>query len=115
MNHLNIAPPGGAAPHGDQPCNATAHSITLNGAKVYGAYFEGNMGYRNDNTLGVAKGNDPETLYMVTNGNVFNGGCCFDYGNAESNNLDTGAGSMESVYWGNSNGWGSGAGKGPWV
>jgi hypothetical protein len=33
----------------------------------------------------------------VLNGQHFNGGCCFDYGNAESNNLDTGAGSMEAI------------------
>ena len=60
-------------------------------------------------------GNDAETLYTVMNGRHFNGGCCFDYGNAESNNLDTGAGSMEAIYFGNSRGWGHGAGTGPWV
>eukprot|EP01046_Picozoa_sp_COSAG06_P025452 COSAG06_NODE_2139_length_7500_cov_3.787867_2_plen_146_part_00 len=38
-----------------------------------------------------------------------------DYGNAESNNLDTGAGSMEAIYFGNSNGWGHGSGEGPWI
>jgi hypothetical protein len=38
-----------------------------------------------------------------------------DYGNAESNNLDTGAGSMEAIYFGNSHGWGHGGGAGPWV
>ena len=37
------------------------------------------------------------------------------YGNAETNAKDTGAGSMEAVYWGNSKGWGHGAGSGPWV
>ena len=40
---------------------------------MYGAYFEGGQGYRNDNTTGVATGNDPETLYMVTAGAHFNG------------------------------------------
>jgi hypothetical protein len=38
-----------------------------------------------------------------------------DYGNAESNNLDTGAGSMEAIYFGNSKGWGHGSGEGPWI
>lgn len=42
-------------------------------------------------------------------------GCCFDYGNAESNNLDTGKGSMEAIYFGNSSGWGKGNGTGPWI
>ena len=96
------------------------------------------MGYRIDITKGVAKGNEPETLCKRTapvfrrlllrrkpqqkrcadavfGGKHYNGGCCFDYGNAESNNLDTGAGSMEAIYFGNSHGWGHGAGKGPWI
>ena len=33
------------------------------------------MGYRIDETVGVAKGNDPETLYMVTDGTHVNEGC----------------------------------------
>ncbi len=33
---------------------------------------------RNDNTTGVAKGDEPETLYMVTSGQHYNAGCCFD-------------------------------------
>ncbi|KAK4553785.1 hypothetical protein LTR86_009283 [Recurvomyces mirabilis] len=42
-------------------------------------------------------------------------GCCFDYGNAETGNGDTGAGHMEAVYFGNIRVWGSGAGNGPWI
>ena len=53
--------------------------------------------YRIDNTSGVATGDAPETIYMVTAGKRFNGGCCFDYGNAETNNHDDGAGTMEAV------------------
>ena len=114
-NHLNLAPPGGAHTAPDNPVNATADSITLNKNKVYGAKFEGNNGYRIDITNGVAQGNDEETIVAVLNGEHFNNGCCFDYGNAESNNLDTGAGSMEALYFGNSSGWGKGAGNGPWL
>jgi hypothetical protein len=95
-NHLDLGPPGGAKPTGDLPVNATAHPLTVGGQKVYGAYFTGGMGYRIDNTRGVATGNDPETLYMVTSGLHYNAGCCFDYGNAETNNLDDGAGTMVS-------------------
>jgi non-reducing end alpha-L-arabinofuranosidase len=51
----------------------------------------------------------------VTSGTYYNGGCCFDYGNAETTNNDDGAGTMEAVYFGNSTGWGKGAGNGPWV
>ena len=50
----------------------------MGGHGVYGAYFEGGMGYRCDSRWGVASGNEPESMYMVTAGNHFNGGCCFD-------------------------------------
>ena len=36
------------------------------------------MGYRAQNTTKVARGNDPETIYMVTSGTHFNAECCFD-------------------------------------
>ena len=81
-NHLDIAPPGSAHKAYDQPVNATRFPITASGHAAYAAYFEGDMGYRIDVTTGVAKGNDPETLYMVTSGTHVNSGCCFDYGNA---------------------------------
>ena len=34
-------------------------------------------------TRGVATGDEPESMYMVTAGDRYNGACCFDYGNAE--------------------------------
>jgi non-reducing end alpha-L-arabinofuranosidase len=95
--------------------NASRFPVSVGGHKVYGAYFEGGMGYRIDITKGVARGNDPETLYMVTSGTHVNTGCCFDYGNAESNNKDTGKGSMEAVYFGLARGSCRAAGAGPWV
>jgi len=62
--------------------------------------FERQKGYRNDETSGVAVADEPESLYAVFGGRHFNEGCCFDYGNAETNNDDTGAGSMEAIYFG---------------
>ena len=54
---------------------------------------------------------------MVTSGVHYNGRCCFDYGNAETNNLDDGAGTMEAVYFGSAKGGlnHGGAGPGPWI
>jgi len=115
QNHLDPAPPGGYVPHPDKPVDAKRHKVTVGGHPVYAAYFEGGMGYRIDRTKGIATSNDPETIYMVTSGTHVNGGCCFDYGNAEVNNNDDGAGTMECVYWGTCNVWGSGQGSGPWV
>jgi hypothetical protein len=64
-------------PRGDKPVNATRHQVTVGGHAVYAAYFEGGQGYRIDKTSGIATGNEPETLYMVTSGKHYNGGCCF--------------------------------------
>ena len=117
-NHLDIAPPGGAANHTDNPVNATKLKISAGGHAVYGALFEGEMGYRIDNTTGVAKGDEPETIYMVTQSSQANGACCYDFGNAETNNKDDGRGTMECVYFGFSNAsrnWCGGSGSGPWV
>jgi hypothetical protein len=65
--------------------------------------------------VGTATGDDPETIYMVVDGTYYNAGCCFDYGNAETNNMDNGEGAVEAVYFGNCTIWNKGDGDGPWV
>ena len=115
-NDLELAPPGGAAHHKDKGVNASAAPSTLNGHKVYGARFTGGMGYRRENTTNIATGDEPESMYMVVNGSHYNDGCCFDYGNAETDAIDHGKGTMEAIYWGSSKGWQHGHGDtGPWV
>lgn len=116
-NHLDTAPPGGAHWKHDSGVDATAEKITVGGHPVYAAHFKPGNGYRNDKTSGVAKGDEAETMYMVTSGKYYNDRCCFDYGNAETNDLDDGAGTMEAVYFGNAKGGlnHGGAGKGPWI
>ena len=37
---------------------------------------------------------------MVTSGTHVDGGCCFDYGNAETNNDDNGNGHMDAINFG---------------
>merc|ERR1712039_932816 len=91
-NHLDLAPPGGAAPGPDKGVIATHEKLSVGGHPVYGARFEGGMGYRNDKTTGIAKGDEPESMYMVTAHKGYNGRCCFDYGNAEIDARDHGAG-----------------------
>lgn len=119
-NHLTQAPPGGAA-SGPQPggyddlAAAIGAPVTLNGKKAYGVFVSPGTGYRNDATNGIATGDQPEGMYAVLDGTHYNGGCCFDYGNAETNNLDTGNGHMESIYYGTCTIWGTGSGNGPWV
>jgi len=120
QNHLTVAPGGPwYSPFRDHGVHASRARTTLNGKKVYGAFFEAKMGYRNDNTTGVATGNEPETIYMVADARHFNDKCCFDFGNAEVNVRDDGAGTMEAVYYGTSTGGlfptHKGTGSGPWV
>jgi hypothetical protein len=114
-NNLRSAPGGGAVPNPDKEANATALKLTVGGHTVYGVHVTPGTGYRVDATSGIATGDQPETEYMVTSGNFFNNGCCFDYGNAETNNRDDGAATMEAVYFGTGVVWGTGSGAGPWV
>lgn len=114
-NGLKPAPAGQRKETPDNAANATALKLTISGHDVYGVHLPVGTGYRIDQTTGVATGDQPETEYMVTSGTFFNGSCCFDYGNAETNNTDDGAGTMEAVYFGNWTAQGKGAGDGPWV
>ncbi|MEZ0067090.1 hypothetical protein ABIA32_003103 [Streptacidiphilus sp. MAP12-20] len=114
-NNLTQAPAGGAAGGPDTLANANAAPITVGGHAAYGVYVAPGTGYRDDNTSGVATGDQPEGMYAILDGNHYGGACCFDYGNAETSNTDTGNGHMEAIYFGNSKVWGSGTGNGPWV
>lgn len=127
-NHLDVAPAGGAHAAPDRAANATAAAVTVGGHRAYGVYSEhgtgpgkqhSGTGYRIDNTSGVARGDEPESIFMVVDGRHFNSGCCYDYGNAELSNHDEGKGTMEAVYFGSFNasrsGWSGGSSRGPWV
>lgn len=105
-NHLTLAPPGGAA-GANNLAIANAAPVTVGRHKAYGVFIPPGVGYRNDNTNGIATGNQPEGIYAVLDGTHYNSNCCFDYGNAETNNDDNGAGHMEAIYFGNS--------TGPWI
>jgi hypothetical protein len=114
-NDLTQAPGGGAAGGPDNLADATAAPITINGSKVYGVYVAPGTGYRNNATNGIATGDAAEGMYAIFDGTHYNGGCCFDYGNAETSSNDTGNGHMEAIYFGNIKVWGYGTGNGPWV
>ena len=107
--------------------NASQHKITVGAGPantpVYGMFFDKGYGYHVDNTTGIAKNNDPESIYAVMSGTHYNGGCCFDYGNSENSvaahNISQGAGTMEAIYFGNAH-WQGNHGDnttsdGPWV
>ncbi|KAI4674810.1 uncharacterized protein J4E84_010416 [Alternaria hordeiaustralica] len=118
-NHLTQAPPGGfngpEANGYDNLAGAIGAPVTLNGKKAYGVFVSPGTGYRNNKVSGSATGDAAEGMYAVLDGTHFNDACCFDYGNAETNNLDTGNGHMEAIYFGTNTIWGTGAGSGPWL
>jgi non-reducing end alpha-L-arabinofuranosidase len=86
-NHLTVAPAGGNG-SADVPANARSLQLNVGGHLVYGIFVSAGVGYRNNATSGIATGTQAEGEYMVTSGTHVNSGCCFDYGNAETNSRD---------------------------
>ncbi len=103
MGGYNNLPVAGMAP------------VTVGGHKAYGVFIEPGMGLRDNDTNGIAAGDQPEGMYWVIDGQHYNNGCCFDYGNAEIDSRDDGNGTMETSYYGNATAWYHGNPPGPWI
>ncbi|HWA11211.1 MAG TPA: arabinofuranosidase catalytic domain-containing protein [Opitutaceae bacterium] len=118
-NHLTQAPRGAFSGPGMGGFNnlpiADMAPVTVLGHKVYGVFIEPGMGLRWNDAKGTAVDDQAEGQYWVINGQHYNNGCCFDYGNAETDSRDDGNGTMETTYYGNSTGWYHGPAPGPWV
>jgi non-reducing end alpha-L-arabinofuranosidase len=118
-NHLVQAPRGGFSGPAMGGFNnlpiADMASITLMGHKVYGVFIEPGMGLRWNDAKGTAVDDQAEGQYWVVNGHHYNSGCCYDYGNAETDSRDDGDGTMETTYYGNATPWYHGQAPGPWV
>lgn len=118
-NHLKQAPRGGFSGPAMGGFNNIALAdwapVTLNGHKVYGVFIAPGMGYRWNDAKGTAVDDQAEGQYWVINGQHFNSGCCFDYGNAETDSRDDGDGTMETTYYGNQPVWFHGDAPGPWI
>lgn len=120
-NDLLQAPPGPLYPGPDnggfdtQPIADMAPITIGGGHKAYGVYVMPGMGFRNNNARDLPIDDEPAGIHVVVDGGHYSNGCCFNYGNASTNGLAVGTGTMESVYFGTSTVWGSGAGTGPWI
>jgi len=98
------------------PAKATSESLTVGGHKVYSLYINpGNSYWVDASKSGIALGKEPEAMYMVTNSKHYNSGCCFDYGNSETDRKADGSGAMDALNFSSTTAWGSGAGSGPWI
>jgi non-reducing end alpha-L-arabinofuranosidase len=118
-NGNNLKPAPGGGPTGkvtpDNPAVATALPTKINGHAAYGILIKPGMGYRLLVGNGIAKNDDPESMYMVSSQSDLKNLCCFDYGNAEVDAHDDGNGTMETVNVSHGVVWGSGVNGGPWV
>ena len=118
-NHLKQAPRGGFGGHAMGGFNnipvADWAPVTIYGHKVYGVFIAPGMGLRWNDTKGIAVDDQAEGQYWVIAGNHYNDGCCFDYGNAETDSRDDGDGTMETTYFGNATAWYKGVEPGPWI
>jgi non-reducing end alpha-L-arabinofuranosidase len=114
-NDLTPSPPGSNKATPGLPAKASDLKVTINGHTVYGLKFQPGQGYRKLVGNGIAKGDEPEVMYMVSSQKDLKNGCCFDYGNAETTATNDGSGTMEAVYLGMGVVWGTGSGTGPWV
>jgi hypothetical protein len=113
-NDLTVEGAGGEA-GADGPANAAALPITVDGHEAYGLDITGGIGYRDDSTRGIAVNGEPEGMYMVASGTHVNNQCCFDFGNAETSNHDTGNGHMDTVNLSTTCYFAPCTGSGPWV
>ncbi|MFF2817648.1 arabinofuranosidase catalytic domain-containing protein [Kitasatospora cineracea] len=114
-NDLAYQGPGGAG-GSDTPASATSEALSLGGAKAYSLYINpGNSYWHDGSSSGMPLGSAPQGAYMVTSGTHVNGGCCFDYGNSETDRKADGAGAMNAIYFGTSCWFGGCSGTGPWV
>ena len=105
--------------NGGDEADASKGQIQINGHIAHGIYVDNpgsNVAYRNIQAIGLAKGDEPESMYAVLDGTWYSATCCFDYGNAGTSGKDEGSATMEAIYWGNSTQFQKGgAGKGPWI
>jgi non-reducing end alpha-L-arabinofuranosidase len=114
-NDLAYQGPGGAG-GSDTAAGATRESLTVGGDKAYSLFINaGNSYWRNGSASSVPTGSAPEGMYMVTSGTHVNGGCCFDYGNSETDRRADGAGAMDAINFGTECWFGGCSGSGPWV
>src|SRR5512137_1222049 len=108
-NHLIQAPRGGFSGPAMGGFNnipvADWAPVTIMGHKAYGVFIAPGMGLRWNDAKGTAVDDQAEGQYWVINGHHYNGGCCYDYGNAETDSRDDGDGTMETTYYGNANYW----------
>jgi hypothetical protein len=115
-NDLRVAPAGcsaGTASEPDFESNAKRRALMVGGHRVYALYMNAHEGYRDNTTWGMPIGTAAQGIYEVVDGRRIGSSCCWDFGNATTDNCYGSTGSMNAIFFGIGF-WGSGTGSGPW-
>jgi hypothetical protein len=119
-NNLTVAPGGcydgndGAALEDDYESSATRQQVTVGGRSLFGLYMNPHEGYRNNQAVGTAEGEDPQGVYLLADGQHSGVACCWDFGTAGRDTCFGPTGIMHALMLGEGF-WGYGSGNGPWM
>ncbi|MBN1608173.1 MAG: hypothetical protein JW940_16185 [Polyangiaceae bacterium] len=105
--------PNSNACQDDYESDAKGRSLTVGGHSVYALYMNPREGYRNNQTIGMPTGEQSQGIYEVADGRRVGAHCCWDFGNASTDNCYGATGGMIALFFGTAY-WGTGAGSGPW-
>jgi hypothetical protein len=110
----------------DYESNAIRRPTVVGGNNVYALYMDVHEGYRTGGVPypqtappgnGMPTGNEPQGIYSVAEGlgkrTPVIQGCCWNFGNASTNNCYGPSGQMNALFFGKA-WWGEGSGDGPW-
>jgi non-reducing end alpha-L-arabinofuranosidase len=122
-NDLPLSPPVHWLPNGgtEAVTGPGKGQAKVGGQTVFGVYIQpdgagsGGNTYRNNKATGLAKMDEPESMYWVVDGKYYNGRCCFDYGNVQTTGNDDGNATMETLNFSTIPNWSTGSGNGPWM
>lgn len=110
----------------DYESNAMRRPTVVGGNNVFALYMDTHEGYRTGGVgypetaapgNGMPTGNEPQGIYSVAEGlgkrSPVIQGCCWNFGNASTNNCYGPSGQMNALFFGKA-WWGEGTGDGPW-
>jgi hypothetical protein len=113
--------PAGSSGSANIGARADALPVTVDGHEAYGVRVTARVGYRyvpstpNTPAPGMAVNGQPESMYEVASGTDATDHCCFDFGNMETNETDTGNAHMDALIISTWCGVPPCTGNGPWI
>jgi hypothetical protein len=102
-NDLKVAPAGcypGTASEPDYESSATKGARQVGGHKVYGLYMDPHEGYRNNDSTTMPTGTAAQGVYEVVDGRREDTGCCWEFGNASTDNCYGPGGETSAIFFG---------------